>query len=196
MILVILLLTALVLLALLLLVIARALAYIREHPELVTNSTPLAYQRCQETLEQVIARYQQIEGQIAADTSVVWHVSNTQCYTADGTGIEQQRDSSTRRLRWTDIGGVGVRMQPDFKLAGYHRDGSADRQFTTGYSFLLLIVPLSGSTMNIFIPTDGHEDAVNFAAYTIALAERHHKRINVFGFDRPPAPYRQRVPLV
>jgi hypothetical protein len=50
--------------------------------------------------------------------------------------------------------------------------------------------------MLIAIPTHNRADAVNFVAHTLAFAEAMHKRINVFGFDRPPAPRRQRVPKV
>lgn len=180
-------------------VIWRALDYARQHPELVTDGAPLAYQRCQMTLKRIIDRYQEIKNsdEIRAPVIVTWHAPNGAHYTASDQGIEQRRDSlpEARRyiLPWDEIGGVGVRMQPGFTLTDRNGDGWSDSQVTTGYSFYLLIVPLSGDTMNIRIATEDRSDAVDFAAYVIALAEQQEKRINVFGFDKPPAPYRQKI---
>lgn len=189
-------LTALVLLAILSLVIARALTYVRQHPELLTHGTPPAYQRCQNTLLQVIERYKEIAGQVAPNVTINWQAPNGARYAVSDLGVEERREAAPYFLRWSDIGGVGVRMQPGFRLVDTNRDGSPDNQYTTGYSFYLLIVPITGPTMNVFIPTDGRDDAVDFAAHTIVLAEGRQKRINVFGFDRPPAPHRQRVPRI
>jgi hypothetical protein len=88
-------------------------------------------------------------------------------------------------------------MQPGFTVLAGARENEADSQITTGYSFHLLIVPTSGSTIDIPIPTSGQDHvrraAIEFVAHTLALAEKHGKRINTFGFDKPPAPYRQKV---
>ena len=184
--------SSLLLLGLIVFVLLRARRYIRQHPELMTNATPLAYQRCQVTLAQVIERYQQV--QVDVQTTVVWHAPNGWQYTLTGKGIEQRHESAGEHyLGWPEIGGVGVRMQPGFKFVDNNRDGSPEQQFTTGYSFHLLIVPISGSTMTIPVPTNQRTDAVNFVAHTIALAEKLQKRINVFGFNKPPAPHRRRV---
>jgi hypothetical protein len=48
--------------------------------------------------------------------------------------------------------------------------------------------------MDIHIPTNGQPDTINFVAHIITFAERMNRRINVFGFDKPPAPHHQRVP--
>jgi hypothetical protein len=76
-------------------------------------------------------------------------------------------------------------MQPGFKLAEANWEGY--RHDTTGYSFYLLIVPHSGNTMTVRIPTSERPDAVNFVAQTLTLAGHFKKRINVFGFHKPPA---------
>jgi len=62
------------------------------------------------------------------------------------------------------------------------------------YAVYLLIVPLSGRTLNVPIPTDQSDDAIMFVARTLVLARRKQRRISVFGFDKPPAPYRQKLP--
>jgi hypothetical protein len=173
----------------------RAMTYVRTHPELITNGTPLAYQLCQNTLQHIIARYKEIAGQQVASAVIAWQAPGGTVYTISRTGIEERRDPNRPpyTLAWADIGGVGVRMQPGFKVLDHDRDGRADSRVTTGYAFHLLIVPVTGDTMVIFIPTNNRTDAVNFVAHTLALAEIMQKRINVFGFDRPPAPRRQRV---
>jgi hypothetical protein len=189
--------SAIILAIIIAVVVLRALDYIQEHPELVTNGEPLAYQRCQITLAQVIARFKEIKPQITREIVVTWHAPNGYRYTVSHHGIEERRETGgsalASSLTWDNIGGVGVRMQPGFTIADANRDGWPDRQYTTGYSFHLLIVPFSGGTMNIHIPTNDRADAVDFAAHAIALAERMDKRINVFGFDKPPAPHRQKV---
>jgi hypothetical protein len=189
--------SAIVLAIMIAIVVLRALDYLQQHPELVTNGEPLAYQRCQITLAQVIARFKEIKPQITPDMIITWHAPNGHRYTVSFRGIEERRDSASSvpamSLTWDNIGGVGVRMQPGFTITDANRDGWPDSQYTTGYSFHLLIVPFSGSTINIHIPTNDRPDAVDFAAHTIALAEQMDKRINVFGFDKPPAPHRQRV---
>ncbi|MBN1562347.1 MAG: hypothetical protein JXA10_00795 [Anaerolineae bacterium] len=174
----------------------RALHYVQTHPELVTDGTPLAYQLCQATLQHIITRYKEIAGQHVASAVIAWQAPNGAVYTISRTGIEERRDPNRPpyALSWPDIGGVGVRMQPGFKVLDQDRDGRADSRVTTGYAFHLLIVPVTGDTMTIFIPTNNRTDAVNFVAHTLALAEIMQKRINVFGFNRPPAPHRQRVP--
>lgn len=189
--------TAAIVLILLVLVILRGLDYVHYHPELVTNDIPLAYKLCQITLRQVIERYRQIE-KMDGPVSVAWESPGGCRYTVNECGIEEQRTDpmdgrANNFLAWDEIGGVGVRMQqPGFTLAGSARSSWAD-QFTNSYTFHLMIVPFSGPTLNIRIPTDDRPEAVEFAAYVLALAEQQQKRINVFGFDRPPAPTRQRV---
>ncbi|MBI5958423.1 MAG: hypothetical protein HY866_06810 [Chloroflexi bacterium] len=190
--------TAVILVVLLVIVITRALDYLRYHPELVTNGTPLAYQLCQITLRQVIERYKQIEKESGEPVNVSWQSPNGYRYTVNKRGIEERyadlpEGRGVTFLAWDDVGGVGVRMQPGFTLAGSRRESWVENQYTSGYTFHLLIVPISGATMNIRIPTDDRPEAVEFAAHTIALAEQQQKRINVFGFDKPPAPYKQRV---
>lgn len=177
-------------------VIWRGLDYARQHPELVTDSTPLAYQRCQITLKRIIERYKEIKASGEIPSPVAWQAPNGARYTASDQGVEQRRDGLRYFLAWEEIGGVGVRMQPGFTLADMNRDGWPDSQLTTGYTFHLLIVPISGDTMNIRIATDERAESIEFVAYTIALAERQEKRINVFGFDKPPAPFRQKVPRI
>jgi hypothetical protein len=192
--------SAIVLAIMIVLVVLRALDYLQQHPELVTNGEPLAYQRCQITLAQVIARFKEIKPGITPDRIVTWQASIGSHYTVSYQGIEERRDSvgsaPAMSLTWDNIGGVGVRMQPGFTITDANRDGWPDRQYTTGYSFHLLIVPFSGGTMNIHIPTNDRADAVDFVAHAIALAERMDKRVNVFGFDKPPAPHRQKVSRV
>lgn len=178
-----------------LIVLWRALAYVRLHPELVTAGTPLAYQRCQLTLQQIIDRYKAIETGVNTNTLVAWQSPSGRIYMVSSSGVEERKPGSIQpyQLPWSHIGGVGVRMQPGFRFVDRDRDGSPDQQQTIGYVFLLLIVPVSGRTLNILIPTDDREDAVDFVAHTLALADQMKKRINVFGFDKPPAPPRQRV---
>lgn len=190
--------TAVILLVMIIFVILRAQEYIRQHPEILTTDSPLTYQRCQITLSDVITRYKQIEDQFIPSHIITWQSPNGRFYQVSSRGVEERRAPvSTKNaytLDWEDIGGVGVRMQPGFKLVDHNRNGYADSQYTEGYSFNLLIVPISGSTLDIQIPTDGDPDAVNFVAHTIALAGHMNRRINVFGFDKPPAPHHQRVP--
>jgi hypothetical protein len=190
-------LTALVLLVTTILVVFRALDYVHQHPEILRADVPVTYQRCQITLFEVIDRYKQIEAQFTLRSIVTWRSPSSRFYRVSSGGVEEQRETgSTYRLDWEDIGGVGIRMQPGFKVVDHNRDGWADSQYTMGYSFNLLIVPISGSTMDIYIPTDGHPDAVNFVAFTIAFANHMKRRINVFGFDKPPAPYHQKIPKI
>lgn len=190
-----------VLLAAIWLIGRRALRYVRAHPELITNGTPLDYQLCQTTLQRVVARYHEIAAQNrrpSATVLIAWQSPNGAVYTISGTGIEERRDPyhQAYTLVWSDIGGVGLRMQPGFKVLDKDRDGRADSRITTGYMVNLLIVPITGSTMTIPIPVNHRTDAIDFVAYTLLLADKMQKRINVFGFDRPPAPRRQRVPKV
>jgi hypothetical protein len=189
-------LSALVLSALLVFVGWRARQFVRRHPEILTATTPYTYQRCHTTLDAVITHYKTIQHD---DTPRIigWQAPNGQLYIVSDEGIRQRRsihaDTDVYFLAWRDIGGVGVRMQPGFLSADKNRDGSPDRLYTTGYSFHLLIVPITGQTMDIPIPLNQQDDAVRFVAHTIALAERKGRRINVFGFDKPPAPQRQKI---
>jgi hypothetical protein len=192
--------TASCLLALIVFIIIRAVDYLDQHPELITDGAPLAYERCHVTLNEVIARFQEIKGTIPPRSGLRWQAFNGRTYAVSTSAVEEQRDPRTAtayRLGWAQIGGVGIRMQPGFTVLAGAREHEADSTITTGYSFHLLIVPTSGSTIDIPIPTSSqdvaHHDAVEFVAYTLALAEEHGKRINVFGFDKPPAPYRQKV---
>ncbi len=192
--------TALILLAATTAVLLRALSYVHQHPELVTSETPPDYLRCQTTLQRIVQRYHEIAPLTLGASTLAWKSPSGHIYTLSTAGVERRRalapPSATATLRWADIGGVGVRMQPGFSFADYDRDGSTDRQTTTSYTFALIIVPLQGNTMTIPIPTDDRADAVDFAAHVLAQAERMHKRINVFGFHKPPAPRRQRITRV
>jgi hypothetical protein len=194
------LLTALILLAVTTAVLLRALGYVHRHPELVTSETPLDYLRCQITLHRIVQRYHEIAPLTLGANTLSWKSPSGHVYTLSAAGVERRRApapaSAIATLRWADIGGVGVRMQPGFSFADYDRDGSPDRQTTTSYTFALIIVPFQGHTMTIPIPTDDRADAVDFAAHVLAQAERMHKRINVFGFHKPPAPRRQRLTRV
>jgi hypothetical protein len=190
------LLTALILAGVTIAVLLRALGYLREHPELITNGTPLAYQRCQHTLSQIVQRYHQIAPLRSDSLLLAWQAPSGATYTLSGQGLTWHRGSTAvvpaATLPWAEIGGVGVRMQPGFSFADRDRDGATDHIYTSTYTFALIIVPFQGPTLTIPIPTDGRDDAVNFAAHLLALAEARQKRINVFGFDKPPAPPRQR----
>ncbi len=157
---------------------------------MITNGTPLAYQRCQITLGQIVQRYHQI-APLRDDTLLLaWQAPSGTTYTISPQGIECHRGSTeaipAATLPWGEIGGVGVRMQPGFSFADRDRDGATDHVYTSSYTFALIIVPFQGPTLSIPIPTDDRDDAVNFAAHLLALAEVKQKRINVFGFDRPP----------
>lgn len=185
--------TGFILLALTIAVLLRALAYLHEHPELITNGAPPAYQRCQRTLQQIVQRYQQIAPLRDDGVLLVWQAPTGAVYTLSGHGLECRRPpAAVEALPWLEVGGVGVRMQPGFSFADRDRDGVTDHIRTTSYTFALIIVPFQGPTLTIPVPTDNRDDAVNFAAHLLALAEAKQKRINVFGFDKPPAPPRQR----
>jgi hypothetical protein len=189
--------TASLLLFALVFMLARALDYVRQHPEVLIGNAAQAYAHCQITLQQVIERSKTIENTISPDALIAWQAPNGHFYTVSGRGVEEQRSGSrVYHLAWSHIGGVGVRLQAGFKVVDANRDGLADTRYTTGYSFFLLIVPVSGDTMTIRIPTPGRADAVEFVAQTLALATHLKKRVNVFGFNKPPAPHRQRVPRV
>ncbi len=192
------LLTAAIVFVVMICTLLRALDYIRHHPEVMTNATPLSYHQCQMTLRRIIRRYHEIMEKTNRERALfAWKSLSGHVYTVSEQSIERHHasltGSATDVLRWEDIGGVGIRMQPDFAFADHNRDGAPESQLTTGYTFSLLIVPFSGSTMNIHIPIDNYDDAIDFVAHTLALAERMQKRINVFGFYKPPAPRRQRV---
>jgi hypothetical protein len=178
-------------------VMTRALDYVRQHPEVVSGSAALAYEQCQTTLRQVIARSREIESQMSPNPLIAWQAPNGHFYTISRKGVEEHRPNHhVYHLEWPHIGGVGVRMQPGFKVTDANRDGWVDTRYTIGYTFILLIVPLSGDTITIPIPTYERPDAVDFVAQTLALAGHLKKRVNVFGFNKPPAPHRQRVPKI
>lgn len=187
--------SGMVVLLLTLAVLLRALRYLRLHPELTQTPIPVSYIRCQRTLAQVIERFRALERGHVAAMSLDWESPGGFSYTISEPGIDQRRGAKHRHyLPWHAVGGVGVRMQPGFRHADRNRDGFVDSRYTVGYAFYLLVVPVSGHTMSIQIPTDGSADAIEFTALLLALAQHHRKRINVFGFNKPPAPHRQRVP--
>jgi hypothetical protein len=178
-------------------VMTRALDYVRLHPEVVSGSAALAYEQCQTTLRQVIARSREIESQMSPSTLIAWQAPNGHYYTISRKGVEEHRPNHrVYHLDWPHIGGVGVRMQPGFRVTDANRDGWVDTRYAVGYTFVLLIVPLSGETITIPIPTYERPDAVDFVAQTLALAGHLNKRVNVFGFNKPPAPHHQRVPKI
>lgn len=185
--------TAISLLVAIIWAILRALDYIQQHPELVTAGEPLAYQRCHATLDAIITRYKLIQQRAPSRGFFGWAAPNGRVYRVSGSGVEEQRSVARYALRWSDIGGVGLRMQPGFRLVDEDRDGWADSRYITGYTFHLLIVPLSGDTIEVQIPINERDDAVDFVAFTLMFAERERKRVNMFGFDRPPTPYRQKT---
>lgn len=179
------------------LVFWQARRYVRRHPELITTGIPVGYVRCQRTLRRVLARYREFLAADLRNTTITWQSPLGFRYTLSEDGIDQQHGDTHRyTLRWDEIGGVGMRMQPGFTFKDEDRDGRTDMRRTTSYGFYLLIVPHSGRTMSIHIPTDDRPDAVDFTAYTLVLAEQRRKRINVFGFNRPPAPDKQKIPKV
>lgn len=186
------LLTALLLLGIIVFVVWRGLDYLHRHPELMTDDAPASYRGCHTTLDEVVARYKQIEHQVTPRTVAAWQSPNGRLYTVSYEGVKERRSSADQgvySLHWSQIGGVGVRMQPRFIFPD-ERGGRVETAVTTGYSFHLLVVPVSGDTMDVLIPTTGSAEAINFVAHVIALAERMDRRVNVFGFDRPPAPTR------
>ncbi len=185
-------LSALALLVTIIVVLFRAQDYVRAHPEVITGGIPLAYWRCQATLERTIQRYKEI--QVTAATTVTWQAVSGRYYTVNNSGLTERREfpeSGEYILPWDHIGGVGMRMQPGFKLV---EDRRAESAYSVGYSFHLLIVPTSGSTIDILIPTDERQtEAVEFTAHTLALTEQMGKRINLFGFDKVPGSRRPSV---
>lgn len=185
-------LSAFALLITFLVVLFRAQDYVRTHPEVITGGVPLAYWRCQAILERVIQRYKEIR--VTAATAISWQSMSGRLYTVNQDGLTEQREfpeSGTYTLPWDRIGGVGMRMQPGFKLV---EDRRVEAAYTVGYSFHLLIVPTSGPTIDILIPTDERQvEAVEFTAHTLALTERMGKRINLFGFDKAPGSRRGRA---
>lgn len=185
------LLSAAVLLGATLWVLARGLDYLHNHPELIRGGAPLAYRQCHATLAEIVARYRQLETAGPSVAALTWHSRQGRRYTVDSNGVEEQRraDRPAYRLLWGAIGGVGLRMQPGALGASPERDAV---QPTPSYTFHLLIVPVSGRTIEVLLPTDGDAAALDFAAHTLAQAHRLGKRINTFGFDRPPVPVRPR----
>jgi hypothetical protein len=172
-------------------VMTRALDYVRDHPEAASGSAVLAYEQCQTTLRQVIARSREIGDQISPNTLIAWQAPNGHFYTVSRKGVEEHRPNNrVYYLEWPRIGGVGVRLQPGFKITDASRDSRIDTRRAVGYSFILLIVPLSGDTITIPIPTYERPDAVDFVAQTLALAGYLKKRVNVFGFNKPPSAHR------
>ncbi|MCD4685907.1 MAG: hypothetical protein K8S97_08225 [Anaerolineae bacterium] len=189
--------SALVLLLLLVIVFWRARRYVRLHPELITTGIPVGYVRCQRTLRRVMVRYREMVAANLGDTTITWQSPLGFRYTLSEQGIDQRRGSTHRyTLRWDEIGGVGMRMQPGFTFKDEDHDGRTDSRRTTSYGFYLLVVPNSGPTMSIQIPTNDRPAAIDFTAYMLVLAEQRRKRINVFGFNRPPSPQKQKIPKV
>ncbi|HML22530.1 MAG TPA: hypothetical protein PKD09_12830 [Aggregatilinea sp.] len=188
------LLTAVLLLAAIIGVVVHALDYLHHHPELTRGTSPLAYQLCHLTLAQVVDRYQQVKPGLSPAAAIAWNAPDGQRYAVTPVGVESARSAhSSYRLPWERIGGVGIRMQPGFRFTDENRDGMADNQYTMDYSFHLLIVPLSGATMDVLIPLHDRAAAVDFVAHALAWAEQYGKRVNTFGFDKPPTAYRKRI---
>ena len=183
--------TASVLLFVLVFVLTRALDYVRQHPEVLIGNSALAYEQCQMTLQQVVMRSKEIAGAITPAIQIAWLAPNGHFYTVSGEGVEEHRPGRVYRLAWPQIGGVGVRMQPGFKPGDPYRDVPGDVRSTTGYSFFLLIVPLSGDTITIRIPTNGRDDAVDFVAQTLALAGHLHEADQRVRVQQAPRARRQ-----
>lgn len=188
-------LSAAVLLGVFVSMMLRGVAYVQRHPEVAQHGAPLAYQLCHLTLVHVVERYHQVGQRAAPALSATWHAPGGRRYLVTGEGVEAQRGGGQAlyRLPWDRIGGLGIRMQPGFRFADENRDGSTDNQYTIDYSFHLLIVPLSGATIDVPIPLRDHTQAVDFVAHALVLAEQHGKRVNTFGFDKPPSAYRKRL---
>jgi len=186
--------SALALLVMIIVVLFRAQDYVRTHPEIITGGVPLAYWRCQETLDRIIRRYKELEPGVTAVTAVTWQGLSGRHYIVNNDGLTERREfpeSGEYALPWDRISGVGMRMQPGFRLI---EDRRAESSYAVGYSFHLLIVPTSGPTIDILIPTDECQtDAVEFTAQTLALTEHMGKRINLFGFDKMPGARGARV---
>lgn len=184
--------SALVLLALLVMVTRRGLRYVARHPELLTQVTasPRTYLLCLETFREIVARYHTLKGQPLDRVILAWQAPNGLYYLLTSDGVEERRSADdyrgAYRLRWEQIGGVGLRMQPDHWAVESGRAGDADSGLYAGYGFRLLVVPASGRTIEIGIATDERADAVEFAAHMVAVAEQKGKKVNALGFDRPP----------
>ncbi len=189
------LLTAFMLLAAITGIVIHALNYLQRHPELTHGTSPLAYQLCHLTLAQVVERYQLVKPRISSIATVTWDAPDGRRYAVTPEGVETRRGANhhINRLSWERIGGIGIRMQPGFRFADENRDGMTDNQYTMDYSFHLLIVPASGATLDVMIPLHDRTAAVDFVAHALAWAEQRGKRINTFGFDKPPTAYRKRI---
>lgn len=189
------LLTAFLLLAAIIGVVSHAQTYLQRHPELMYGSPPLAYQLCHLTLAQVVERYQFVKPRLSSIAALTWDAPDGRRYAVTQEGVEARRGAhhNVNRLSWERIGGVGIRMQPGFRFADENRDGVPDNQYTLDYSFHLLIVPTSGATMDVLIPLHDRAAAVDFVAHALAWAEQRGKRINTFGFDKPPSTSRKRI---
>lgn len=189
-------LSAIILLTLVVWFTARAQVYVQAHPELLAEQQPPAeYLRCHATLSRIIERYHQLKPHISHHTTLEWQAPGGRCYHADAARVEEQLAArgADHHLTWDIIGGVGLRMQPGFTVTDENRRRQSYTVITSSYTFYLLIVPVRGPTLSVHIPTDNNAHAIDFAAGIVALAELMGKRVNVFGFDRPPAPNRQRV---
>lgn len=188
--------SAALLLALMIVTVHRALRYVERHPELLTQTGPRTYQLCQDTFRDIAARYHDLKNDALDRVILAWHSPNGLYYLLTDEGVEERRGADdyrgAYRLRWDQIGGIGLRMQPGFRLADLSRDRMADGALTSGYGFRLLVVPMSGRTMEIVVATTARAEAsraeaVEFAAHLVAVAEQKGKRVNAVGFDRPPA---------
>jgi len=184
--------SALVLLAMLGLVTWRGLRYVARHPELLTQTvaTPRTYLLCQETFREIVARYHTLKDQALDRVILAWQAPNGLYYLLTSYGVEERRSADdyrgAYRLRWDEIGGVGLRMQPEHWAVESGRVRTADSGLYAGYGFRILVVPASGRTMEIGSATDERADAVEFAAHMVAVAEQKGKKVNALGFDRAP----------
>lgn len=179
-----------VLLVALIVTVRRGLHYVARHPELLTTHGPRAYTLCQDTFRDLAARYHVLKTEQLDRISVAWHSPSGLYYLLTDEGIEERPEADdTRRayrLTWEQIGGIGLRMQPGFRVVGTGRNRHRAAAASLGYAFWLLVVPLSGRTIEIHLATDDRAESVEFAAYVVALAEQKGKRVNAVGFDRPP----------
>jgi hypothetical protein len=178
--------TAFTLLLALLVVMFNAYLHTRQYPQgtALDGLAQPGYDKCRQTLALITERFHAIKN--GPVPLIAWYAPDRCIYTISMQGVQQRREISTNEdvyfIPWDTIGGIGMRMQPNFSSIR-NPDGSRS---VTHYSFHFLIVPHSGSTIDITFPTDGREDAIDFAARTLAVAEQMRKRVNLFGFDKPP----------
>jgi hypothetical protein len=177
--------SSVVLLVALLVVMFNAYLHLRKYPPHPTEGLAQpGYDQCHQTLAQITTRFHTIKD--AQIPMIGWYAPNKCIYTITPQGVQERRNIHVNEasyfLAWEQIGGIGMRMQPNFSNIR-NPDGSRP---VTHYSFHFLIVPMSGSTIDIQFPVDGRAEAIDFAAGMLALAGQRHKRVNLFGFDKPP----------